>query len=499
MTRICHHLSCITPPHLLQKLLESQDQGIRQAARNTLLTTTQLRGERLVRSSRTFVVPPTGGRRTIFDLQNSTGFASAVIARTEKQGQSTDDSVNRAFKGLKTTRKFYSEAFNRNSINGQGMRLDGFVHYGTNYNNAFWNGQEMVFGDGDGILFTDFTKSLDVIAHELTHGVTDHTAGLDYHMQSGALNESISDVFGSLVKQWSLNQSAADADWLIGVQVFTPGVGDALRSMKAPGEAYNNDLFGRDPQPDHMSKFIRQPDTAEGDFGGVHINSGIPNKAFYLTATNIGGYAWEAPGHIWYESLKASDVQTQFQDFAETTYAKAGQLYGAGSTQQQAVLEAWREVGIRVVNPSKIALTGGQSGGPDTRISVVPAGEWRTLAELTEQVAALSDQVSALAQGIKTLNPSKTEPPGRREYAKVVAKVWADPKFGEQLRANPVEVLRSEGIDVPERTKVVDLSTEPEQAEFYFVVPPKPALPYEDLSDDSIIRPFGTNISCTGG
>ncbi len=171
----------------------------------------------------------------------------------------------------------------------------------------------MVFGDGDGVLFTDFTKSLDVIAHELAHGVTEFTAGLDYHNQPGALNESMSDVFGSLVKQWVAKETADQADWLIGAEVFTPEIdADALRSMKAPGKAYNNPTLGRDPQPDHMSKYVMMPDTDEGDNGGVHINSGIPNKAFYLTAMGIGGHAWEAPGHIWYAALKASSQRTQF-------------------------------------------------------------------------------------------------------------------------------------------------------------------------------------------
>ncbi len=122
-----------------------------------------------------------------------------------------------------------------------------------------------------------------MIAHELTHGVTENTAGLEYHNQSGALNESMSDVFGSLVKQWALRQTAEQADWLIGAEIFTPGIeADALRSLKAPGTAYDNEEFGRDPQPDHMSSSCPLPDTEEGDWGGVHINSGIPNKAFYL-------------------------------------------------------------------------------------------------------------------------------------------------------------------------------------------------------------------------
>jgi Zn-dependent metalloprotease len=177
--------------------------------------------------------------------------------------------------------------------------------------------------------------------------VTQTTAALVYHNQSGALNESISDVFGSLIKQWSRNQTAKDADWLIGVEIFTPGFsGDALRSMKDPGHAYDNAVMGKDPQPAHMRNYVDLPDTAQGDNGGVHINSGIPNKAFYLVATNIGGNAWEAPGHIWYESLKASNPTTDFADFAQTTVTKAAQLYGVDA--QDAVKDAWQQVGIRV-------------------------------------------------------------------------------------------------------------------------------------------------------
>src|SRR5207247_1511145 len=111
----------------------------------------------------------------------------------------------------------------RNSIDDDGMELNGYVHFGQRYNNALWDGQEMIFGDGDGVRFTDFTGSLDVIGHELAHGVTQYTADLEYALQSGALNESMSDVFGSLIKQWSLGQTVDQADWLIGAEIFTPG------------------------------------------------------------------------------------------------------------------------------------------------------------------------------------------------------------------------------------------------------------------------------------
>ncbi|MGH3899989.1 MAG: M4 family metallopeptidase [Pseudonocardiaceae bacterium] len=392
MTRAFHPVNCITPPHILNNLLESADQDIREAALSTLLSNARLAGERTVRASFA-AAAPAGGRRTIFDCKNSTFLPSGVLARSEDGAKSADNSVNQAFDGLGTTRQFYKDIHGRDSIDDRGMRLDGYVHRGRNYNNAFWDGQRMVFGDGDGKIFTDFTGSLDVIAHELTHGVTEHTAGLEYHTQSGALNEHISDVFGCLVKQWSRQQSAEEADWLIGSEVFTPGIeADALRSLKAPGKAYDNSTFGKDPQPDHMSKFVHLPDTDEGDNGGVHINSGIPNKAFYLAAVGIGGFAWKAPGHIWYEALKASSVRTQFQEFADTTYFKAEELYGAGSVEQQAVLAAWREVGIRI------------SGVPAA--AQARAGE-DSLAALTRQIEALSTQVKALTDDVRAFTAQK--------------------------------------------------------------------------------------------
>jgi Zn-dependent metalloprotease len=379
-----HPLNCITPPHLLEKLLESDDVAIRDAAMRTLVTSAALRGARKLRPALAGVPAPGQGRRGIWDAEHKEMLETAEFARSETSEPSSDGSVNRAFDDLGMTRQFYAEVFNRNSIDGFGMRLDGYVHYGQRFNNAFWDGQEMVFGDSDGKVFADLTGSLDVVGHELTHGVTQTTAGLAYHNQSGALNESISDVFGSLIKQWSKNQTAADADWLIGAEVFTPGfAGDALRSMKDPGSAYNNSLMGKDPQPDRMSKFVTLPDTNQGDNGGVHINSGIPNKAFYLVATNIGGQAWKAPGHIWYESLRASTPTTDFQEFAETTVGKAAQLYGVDA--QNAVQDAWEQVGIQV------------KGVLPRLVAPVAAGGYealqRRLDELAADVKALTKEV----------------------------------------------------------------------------------------------------------
>jgi Zn-dependent metalloprotease len=377
-------VSCITPPHLLRKLLDNPDREVRQRALSTMLLTSRLRGERSVAGFFGAAAASGDGRRTVFDCRQGTVLSAAIVARTENGPGSTDLSVNRAFDGLGQTRDFYRDILNRNSIDNNGMRLDGYVHFDRGYNNAFWNGRQMVFGDGDGILFTDFTASLDVIAHELTHGVTEFSAGLEYHNQSGALNESMSDVFGSLVKQWTLSQTADQADWLIGAEIFTPGVdADALRSMKAPGTAYDNDDFGRDPQPDHMSKFMQLPDTDEGDWGGVHINSVIPNKAFYLTAINIGGFAWEASGQIWYEALKASSPTTDFQAFADTTYAKAADH---GLAAQQAVHSAWKDVGIKI------------TGVPNR-----PEPPKRPPGTVEDAIVALSKRVDDLAAQVKAL------------------------------------------------------------------------------------------------
>lgn len=391
MDRRTRSLNCIMPPYLLEKLLDNSDGAVREAAMSTLLSTARLRGERSVRAGLTGTAGASG-RRTILDCGHRTFLPSARVARTEGAAPVGEFSVDTAYDGLGLTRQFYADVLERDSIDGQGMRLDGYVHYGRAYNNAFWDGARMVFGDGDGQLFGDFTGSLDVIAHELTHGVVEHTARLEYHVQPGALNESCSDVFGSLVKQWSLGQTADKADWLIGDGIFTPGTGgDALRSLKAPGTAYDSPLLGKDPQPGSMTDFVHLPDTEDGDNGGVHINSGIPNRAFHLAATAIGGSAWEAPGQIWYEALKASTSTTEFQEFADSTFAKAGELYGVGGTEQDAVFEAWRQVGIRISGVPLSARRRRRSSA-----DADPTGLADRLDELSTQIKALAKEVNAL-------------------------------------------------------------------------------------------------------
>lgn len=339
----------IVPPNILVSIAEKGNKTQRELAFQALETSSQMRGQREVLTLMAVIASTSTGtkRRTVYDAQ-SKALLPGKLVRGEGDPKSKDVAVNEAYDGAGKTYDFFKKVFNRNSIDDKGMRLESTVHYRKRYNNAIWNGQQMAYGDGDGQIFNRFTKSLDIIAHELTHGVTQYEANLVYQDQPGALNEHFSDVFGALVKQWSKTpkQTAKNADWLIGEGLFTGNVnGTALRSMKQPGTAYNDPLIGTDPQPDHMDDYVN---TTE-DNGGVHINSGIPNKAFYELAVSLGGYAWEKAGRIWYITLRDRLLETtEFQECAEMTYQVAQQEFPGDASVAQAVKAAWAKVGIEV-------------------------------------------------------------------------------------------------------------------------------------------------------
>jgi Zn-dependent metalloprotease len=337
---------------MLESITRNGTREQRVAASRTLATDTTIRALRAKNESDITLEARrrrvTGLRplkqRTIYTAQNSQ-ILPGFIARSEGQPATNDDAVDEAYDGLGHTFDFFWENYQRNSIDDEGFHLNSTVHYGDKYNNAFWNGEWMVFGDGDGELFNRFTNSIDIIAHELGHGITAHETGLVYMFEPGALNEHLSDVWGSLVKQWVLGQNADEADWLIGAGLFTNKVdGIALRSMKAPGTAFDDKILGKDPQPDHMDDYAG---TWE-DNGGVHINSGIPNKAFYLAATAIGGHTWEKAGRIWYESARDPRVvkDTKFSQFATITIDIAKKLPGITQQEAKAVADSWAQVGI---------------------------------------------------------------------------------------------------------------------------------------------------------
>ncbi|MCA0971186.1 M4 family metallopeptidase [Halobacillus litoralis] len=220
---------------------------------------------------------------------------------------------------------YFYDTFGRESYDGNGADIRSTVHYGSNYNNAAWTGNQMIYGDGDGSTFTYLSGADDIVAHELTHAVTDTTAELIYENQSGALNESFSDVFGYFVDS---------EDWLMGEDVYTPGVsGDALRSLSNPN-AYN--------QPDHMDEYQNLPNTEAGDWGGVHINSGIPNKAAYYTINSLGMAQSE---QIYYRALTVYLTPSSNFTSAKAALEQSAQdLYG--SSAASAVTQAWNNVGV---------------------------------------------------------------------------------------------------------------------------------------------------------
>ncbi len=340
----------IVPPYLLTRISQMEAPEFHDAAgaaQRTLLHDQPRRSARLTFSldaaDHLVAEVDSGPNRTISDAAHSETLPGRTV-RTEGGSPVQDVAVDEAYDGLGATYALYQEIYGRDSIDGKGLPLDGTVHYGTLYDNAFWNGERMVFGDGDGQIFGRFTSSVTVIGHELTHGVTQYTAGLAYRDQSGALNESVSDVFGSLVEQYAKQQTAATASWLIGEGLFTPQVkGVALRSMKAPGTAYDDPRLGKDPQPADFAHYVHTTD----DEGGVHLNSGIPNRAFYLVAHGIGGYAWEKAGQIWYDTLLSGLIPTtDFAGFAAATIVAAAKRYGDSSAEVAAVRAGWTGVGV---------------------------------------------------------------------------------------------------------------------------------------------------------
>jgi Zn-dependent metalloprotease len=349
----------IIPPQMLQRLATSGDPDLAETAGRTLRLTQSIVAFRAQLStgapSPAAPVRP-GLRRQIFDCKGTNDLPGDLVRSQNgtDTGPSRDRTVNEAFDHAGTTWDFYNKIFGRESVDNHGKTLVSSVHYSQKYDNAFWDGRQMVYGDGDGVIFQRFTAALDVIAHELTHGVTQFSAQLAYQDQSGALNESMSDAFGSMVKQWALGQSVDQADWLIGAAIMAPGFkGRALRDMANPGTAFDDPNLGRDTQPGHMKDYVQ----TTSDNGGVHTNSGIPNRAFVLAAKAIGGNSWEKAGKIWYVTLTERLTGTaDFAKCATETVSVARDLFPADSSIAAKVAKAWTDVGVLEEAPTTALL-----------------------------------------------------------------------------------------------------------------------------------------------
>ncbi|MBB6628563.1 M4 family metallopeptidase [Nocardioides sp. KIGAM211] len=338
------------PPYLLQQLA-SHHPGVSGPCTTTLAIDERFR---TARSGPPRSAPAGVVGSAAWTVHTAAGGSTLPGTKVRAAGEpeSGDAAVDEAAYGITGSLALFAEVYGRASYDGNGAPVSLTVHYEQDYDNAFWDGTQLVFGDGDGTVFGRFTKPVDVLGHEFTHAVTEHTAGLAYAGQSGALNESMSDVFAACLKQRLLGQDALEADWLIGEGIFVPGISArGLRDMAAPGTAYDDPALGKDPQGADMSAYVETTD----DNGGVHLNSGIPNRAFQLAAVAIGGSSWEGAGAVWYAALTGGAVgaRTDFAGFAAATVAAAG-------AHADAVRGAWETVGVTPAG----AAAGSGAGAP---------------------------------------------------------------------------------------------------------------------------------------
>lgn len=273
---------------------------------------------------------------SVFDCRHGMAMPGVPVA---DPAHAADDTAQRTFAETTAMAEFLRTVFGRNSLDNAGMGLLSSIHFSVGYNNAFWNGVQMTYGDGDGNIFIDFTHSNDVIAHELTHGLTQFTAGLAYGNQAGGLNESLSDVFGSMFRQWRAGQTVKQADWMIGKDIMGPGAlargFQCLRDLSNPAAGHC-----LSPQPVHFRDYRNGMDP--------HESSGIPNFAFYKAAMAIGGRSWETAGRIWYQALTAyrPSPNLSMRSFANRTHSFARQQFGSDPAIRHAVDQAWLAVGL---------------------------------------------------------------------------------------------------------------------------------------------------------
>lgn len=267
----------------------------------------------------------------------------SIPATYKQQGTIEDTSVNQALQNALDVFLFYLKNYQYNSIDGEGKAITSTVHYGKNYENAFWNGDQMVYGDGSS-LFEAFVSYPDVVGHELTHGITGDR--LAYDGESGAVNEHFSDVMGYLIYMYINHLTTEEAEWVFAKGILHYGGNSyPLRSFKEPGAAYNIPGLGKDLQPAKYSDLYK----GSNDNGGVHINSGIPNHAFYLFAMALGGNPWEKAGLIWFTTMMrpgAFSIHASMREFAEATLKTSATLFPEEPTMTEALIRAWREVEV---------------------------------------------------------------------------------------------------------------------------------------------------------
>lgn len=299
--------------------------------------------------------------RKVYTANNGTSLPGTLLW-SEGGTQTSDTTAQAAYNYAGNVYDYYKNVHLRDSYDGAGATIISSVHYSSSYNNAFWNGSQMVYGDGDGTQFIPLSKALDVDAHELTHAVTERTANLTYSNEPGALNEATSDILGNSCEAYSKNGGTPNSNtWLVGEDIYTPGTsGDALRYMNNPTQ----DGYSKDYYPERI--------TGTADNGGVHGNSGIANLAYYLMVmggthprskttvvvpalSTTSSTSLDMAQRIWYRALTVyMTSSTNFQGARNATAQAAADLYG-GTTgaAYNSVQKAW----------DCVAVPGGTGGG----------------------------------------------------------------------------------------------------------------------------------------
>ena len=333
---------------LLTRFADDPDlpDATRDACRRTLAQDTDWRAIRIARQAATRLTPRPGflGAHTmrnaptieVYDCKGSDVLPGSPIA---DPATSEDATARRVFEQTSNAARFLAECFGRNSVDDYGLTLVSSIHLADKYVNAYWDGTQMTYGDADGELMLDFTLAGEIVAHELAHGVTQYTAGFEFiYGEPGALNESMSDAFALMYRHWNAGLDVESGDWVIGADIIGP-------AAKARGYTCIRDLSDPSgehcaaPQAIHVSGFL--------DGGDPHINSGIPNRAFYLAARALGGRVWERTGPIWYAAMQdeATKADSTFREFAKRTRSAARRIYGEGP-ELDAVVQAWKTVGV---------------------------------------------------------------------------------------------------------------------------------------------------------
>ena len=277
-----------------------------------------------------------------YDMNNGSSYSNASDI-TSGSSVFNDPTGVQAHYGAEQTHKYFSGNHGRNSYDNTGTTIKSYVSYGSNYVNAFWNGSVMTYGDGDGVNYGPLV-SVDIVGHEITHGVTEYAANLVYSYESGALNESFSDIFGEAIEQYATGSN----DWLMGDQIGAGGSGGALRSMSDPNAKGDPDTYLGDNWY-----------SGSGDNGGVHYNSGVQNFWFYLlteggNGTNDNGDSYtvsslgmDKAGAIAYRNLSIYlGANSQYIDARTGAIQAAIDLYGADSAEEIATTNAWYAVGV---------------------------------------------------------------------------------------------------------------------------------------------------------